>query len=387
MNWNEWDVWDEWIGRILQQMFFMRWQNRLTSTLNIEYPIVQAPMLGITTPEMVAAISNAGGLGSLPVGGLSPETTLSLIKAVKALTSRPFAVNLFTFPHPSPASGPMLDNMRQFLDVLAEKYEVPFSVPPMESVRFYSYKEQIGILVQEKVPVVSFTFGIPDDESIMTLKNAACRLIGTATCVEEALLLENKFVDVITAQGFEAGGHRGSFITDNDPPLVGTFALVPQVADAVQLPVLAAGAIADGRGIMAALLLGAMGAQIGSAFLACHESQAGNAHKHILQNASAIDTTLTRSYTGRWARGINNAFMKAVKQSGLEIPAYPFQLQLTMPFRSHAQKMEMTDLLVMWAGQAASKAVRKSAAEIFQSLVQQTEKVAQKSSMTGELNR
>lgn len=351
----------------------MRWQNRLTTLLRIEYPFVQAPMLGITTPAMVAAISNAGGLGSLPVGGLSADVTRSLIKETKALTNKPFAVNLFTHTNPDSIDESSFDSMQQFLVTLAANENIPYTAPIAENLAFFSYHDQIDILAQEKIPIVSFTFGIPDDDSIITLKNSGARLIGTATCVEEALLLETKFIDVVTAQGAEAGGHRGSFINGKNPPMIGSLSLIPQIVDAIRLPVLAAGGIADGRSMVAAFILGSQGVQVGSAFIASHESAAVNAHKHIVQNSSATASVLTRSFSGRWARGIQNKLMESVEGSGLTIPAYPIQQRLIAPLRIYGQQAEQTDLIAMWAGQSASRAIRKSSNEIFQTLIKQAE--------------
>jgi len=351
----------------------MKWHNKVTSLLNITYPVVQAPMLGITTPEMVAAVSEAGGLGSLPVGGLSADQTRELIRAVKSLTSKPFAVNLFAHSVPSSIDAAAFTAMQEFLTSFAAVNDITYVPPVQEMLRFHTYHDQIDILLSEQIPSVSFTFGIPEDEHIATLKNRGARLIGTATCVEEALLLDNKFVDVITAQGAEAGGHRGTFITEGNPPMIGTMSLVPQIVDAIRRPVLAAGGIADGGTMMAAMMLGAQGVQVGSAFLVCNESSAPNAHKHRIQNASSSDAVLTKNFSGRWARGIENKLMRAIGESGLATLPYPYQQSLTASIRSFAQQKDLTDFATMWAGQSASKAVRKPAAAIFQLLIQQAQ--------------
>ena len=351
----------------------MKWHNKVTSLLNISYPLVQAPMLGITTPAMVAAISESGGLGSLPVGGLSADQTRELIRAVKTLTNKPFAVNLFAHSIPSGIDAAAFTAMQQFLTSFAAANDITYMPPVQNMLRFHTYHDQIEILLSEQIPAVSFTFGIPEDEHIAALKNRGSRLIGTATCVEEALLLDNKFVDVITAQGAEAGGHRGTFITEGIPPMIGTMSLVPQIVDAIRRPVLAAGGIADGSTMMAAMMLGAQGVQVGSAFLVSNESSAPNAHKHRIQNASASDAVLTKNFSGRWARGIGNKLMSAIDESGLTTLPYPYQQSLTASIRSFAQQKDLTDYATMWAGQSASKAVRKPAASIFQMLIQQAE--------------
>lgn len=350
----------------------MKWHNKVTSLLHITYPVVQAPMLGITTPSMVAAISNAGGLGSLPVGGLSPDQTLALIKEVKALTNKPFAVNLFA--HTIPAVDQVaFTAMKEFLAAFAAENGIAYVPPVPGQLRYYTYHDQIELLISEKIPVVSFTFGIPEDDHIADLKNRGARLIGTATCVEEALLLDNKFVDIITAQGSEAGGHRGTFITEGTPPLIGTMSLIPQVADAIRRPILAAGGVCDGSTMMAAMILGAQGVQVGSAFLVCNESSALNAHKHRIQNAASNEAILTKNLSGRWARGIETKLMRAIAASGLPTLPYPVQQSLTAPIRSFAQQNDLPDYQTMWAGQSASRAVRRPAAAIFQSMLEQAQ--------------
>lgn len=351
----------------------MKWHNKVTSLLNITYPVIQAPMLGITTPEMVAAVSNAGGLGSLPVGGLSADQTRELIRAVKEQTNKPFAVNLFAHSNPVYIDPLAFSAMQQFLTTFAAAHEIAYVPPVLELLKYNTYHEQVDVLLSEKIAVVSFTFGIPEDEYIATLKNRGARLIGTATCVEEALLLDNKFVDIITAQGAEAGGHRGTFITDGPPPMIGTMSLVPQIVDAIRRPVLAAGGIADGSTMMAAMMLGAQGVQVGSAFLVCNESTAPVSHKHRIQNASSSDAILTRNLSGRWARGIENKLIRAISESGLTPLPYPVQQSLTASIRSFAQQKDLTDFNTMWAGQSASKAVRKPAAAIFQTFIEQAQ--------------
>lgn len=350
----------------------MNWDNEITARLNLRYPLIQAPMLGITTPEMVIAIAEQGGLGSLPVGGLSPESSLQLIRKVKAKTNRPFAVNLFT--HDIPAIDlNETDAMQDFLEGLSEKYYLGYERQDVASFKFYSYKEQIALLIQEKIPVVSFTFGIPDDASIEQLKANGSILIGTATSVKEALLLEEKGIDMITAQGIEAGGHRGSFLDEETLPQIGTLALVAQTYEAVKVPVIAAGGIYNGKTIKAAFALGATGVQIGSAFLASEESLAIPAFKQALQHISETDTVLTRSFSGRWARGIKNTFMKAMDEAGISIPVYPVQNSLTTQLRAYAQKKDNIQFTNLWAGQAAAKAQQTTSSAIFQDLVRQVE--------------
>jgi nitronate monooxygenase len=350
----------------------MDWQNKLTQLLGITYPVIQAPMLGVTSPAMVAAISNAGGLGSLPVGGLSPEKTRQLIQEVKSSTDKPYSVNLFAHAIPDMDIAEA-EVMRRNLNALIENNELQADIPNLENLTFYNYKEQIAILIEEKVPVVSFTFGIPDDTSIAEMKQHGIVLIGTATCTEEAILLAEKNIDAIVLQGIEAGGHRGSFI-GGDVPQVGLMALVPMALKAVNIPLIASGAINSGATVKAAFALGATAVQIGTAFITAHESLAIASYKEALATAKDTDTKLTRAFSGRWARGIKNEFMEYVETSGLSTPPYPIQNSLTGPLRADAQNKDNKAFTNLWSGQAAALSANKlSSAEIFNNIIRETE--------------
>ena len=350
----------------------MQWNDEFTKRVGVSYPVVQAPMLGVTTPEMVAAVSNAGGLGSLPVGGLSPEKTRTLIQQTQRLTNKPFAVNLFTnsIPHFDCDEAAV---MQEFLEKLCAEWQIPFQRQKISEFRFYSYEDQIPLLLEHDIRLVSFTFGIPDEASIRALKEKEVVLIGTATSVKEARLLKESKIDMITAQGIEAGGHRGSFLEEGPLPLVGTMTLVPEIARHTGLPVLAAGGIRDGNTIRAAFALGAVAVQIGTAFIASEEALAIPSYKTALQTATDTDTVLTRAFTGRWARGIRNKLMEAIEQSGLPIPPYPIQNSLTTPLREAARKKDNKELINLWAGQSAFGAETGPAAAIFLRLVRETE--------------
>jgi nitronate monooxygenase len=350
----------------------MNWNNPFTKLLEIKYPFVQAPMLGVTTPGMVAAISNNDGLGSLPVGGLSAEKTIELIRKTKALTNKPFAVNLFANEYETPNSDEVTA-MEKFLQDFSKVNGLPYQKESVENYSFHSYRELIGILLNEDVDAVSFTFGILDDESITALKEKKITLIGTSTSVEEALLLDEKGIDIIVAQGIEAGGHRGTFLTSEPLPKIGVMDLVPQVVKQVLKPVLAAGGISDGRTIKAAFMSGAQGVQIGTAFITSDESAAVSSYKSAILNASETDTVLTKSITGRWARGIKNKLITEIENAGIAIPAYPVQMHLTTPLRSYAMHHDNPDFISLWAGQSSGQAVMKPAAVIFNDLVKQAE--------------
>lgn len=352
----------------------MNWQNIFTQATGISYPVIQAPMLGVTTPQMVAAISNAGGLGSLPVGGLSPARTRELIRETKKLTAKPFAVNLFTHALPE-FNEQQAEEMQQFLIGLAARNNLQFTPEPLTSFKFYTYQDQIEILIEEHINIISFTFGILDDESITRLKSSGTLLIGTATSLKEARILDNIGIDMIVAQGIEAGGHRGSFIEDEPLPQTGLMSLLIQITDHIQKPVIAAGGMCNGKSINAALKLGAVAVQPGTIFVASDESLAIPAYKLILQKTTDTDSVLTRAFSGRWARGIRNQMLEAIDNSGITILPYPYQNSLTTAFRAAAQKQNNADLINLWTGQCGYTAQQKPSAEIFKWLIDDTERL------------
>jgi nitronate monooxygenase len=343
----------------------MNSDKKLTEMLGIQYPVVQAPMLGVTSPEMVAAISNGGGLGSLPLGGLTAELARKLIRQTKELTDKPFAVNLFTYT--IPAMGyETAEAMALFLKEICTVNDLAYVKPDLDQLHFHSFEEQIPVLLEENIPIVSFTFGYPGDTAIAAFKSRGISLIGTVTSVEEAVLLAGKGIDMLTVQGIEAGGHRGSFLGET-VPMTGLFTLLPQIAEVVSTPLLAAGGIYDQRTIAAAHQLGASGVQIGSLFIAADESLASDLYKTSIIQASETGTLLTRAVTGRWMRALRNKLIDLVESSGQVIPEYPIQGSLTAPIRSLAQAN--ADFLPMLAGQACSRAVKLPAAEILRKLV------------------
>ncbi len=345
-------------------------QASITDQLGIRHALIQAPMLGITTPAMVAAASEAGGLGSLPIGGLSPDKARALIRETRSLTAAPFAVNLFAHEIPA-VDGEEVRAMREFLLKFCTDEGLHCEIPVPDQFRFFTYRDQLDMLLEEDIRLLSFTFGIPDQASIEAFKSRGGILVGTATCVAEARLLAERQIDAVCAQGIEAGGHRGSFLDEGELPLVGTMALVPQIIDAVPLPVIAAGGISDGRGIRAALALGAAAVQVGTAFIACTESSAIPSYKARLQTALDTDSELTRAFSGRWARGIRNRFMEALEQAGIAVPPYPVQNTLTAQLRAAAQREDRHELSNLWAGQAVRGGVGESTAAVFGRLLQE----------------
>lgn len=348
----------------------MRFPNNISSILSIDYPIIQAPMLGVSTPEMAAAASNEGALGSLAVGGLSPEATRQLIRRTKSLTSKPFAVNLFV--HSIPAWNENdIKPMQDFLLQLATEKGYLLTPEDVSDFHFHTYHEQLDILLQEGIRFVSFTFGCLDPASISLLKKNGCLLIGTATCVEEALLLQQQRIDMISIQGFEAGGHRGTFLDNIPLPQIGLFSLLPQIKQAINIPCIAAGGINSAHTMQAAFDLGADAVQIGTAFISTQESVAIDAYKERLPYSTGNDAAITRAFSGRWARGLRNEMMQRIEASGIPVPPYPVQNSLTAKFRKLAQQANDSDYTNLWAGQSASMTNWKTTKEVINDLVRQ----------------
>lgn len=341
---------------------------RAQALLGIAHPIVQAPMAGgPTTPELVAAVSNAGGLGCFGSAYRTPEQIRDEIRAVRRLTDRPFAVNLFVegeVRRDDALIAAMIDRLRPWHEELGLQAPQPPADPQPV------FRRQVEVVLEERVPVFSWTFGIPPADIMAACRERGIVTIGTATCVREAVALADAGVDAIVAQGAEAGGHQGSFLKEGDAAPVGTLALVPQVADAVDLPVLAAGGIADARGIAAALCLGAAGAQIGTAYLPCPEAGTSAAHREALLTADDEATELTRAFSGRAARGIRNRMLEALR--GVETPAFPLQNSLTQPLRKAAAATGRAEFLSLWAGQAAALVQAEPAGELTRRLAAET---------------
>ena len=330
-------------------------ENRLTSRLGLQYPIVQGPLGGLSSERLTAAVSNFGGLGSFGAHGLKPDAIRKVLREIKGLTSKPFAMNLWVSMEDKGAFTSTEEAFQRSLAPLSKHIESvgggePFYLPH-DPIRF---DDQVQVLLDEGISVFSFIFGIPSKPILDQFRRRGIALIGTATSVDEAIALEQAGVDVVAASGFEAGGHRGSFLQPSEDSLMGTMALVPQVVDAVKLPVVAAGGIGDARGIVAALALGAEGVQMGTAFLACEESGANTLHRQALLSGAAKQTALTRGFTGRLARGIKNRLLDLLNQKEVEILPYPLQRALVRNLSAPAEKAGRSDLLPLWAGQSAN---------------------------------
>lgn len=347
-------------------------QNSLMKLLQINYPIIQAPMAGgITTTELVVAVSEEGGLGSIGAGYMSADTLREQIKEIKASTNNSFGVNIFV-PSPFETSDEAVTLMDQALQAIRDKLQMDsnlaIEVPTYEGM-VATYHKQIEVVLEESVPIVSFTFGLPTPEIVEKLKAKDITVMATATTVEEAIKIEALGIDVIIAQGSEAGGHRGNFLKGTQDSLIGLISLIPQIADRVKIPIIAAGGIMDGRGIAAALTLGASAAQMGTAFLTTEESGAHELYKQAILRASPTETTLTKAFSGKYARGISNEFMDYFEKNPTEILAYPVQNTLTQAIRSAAQEKENAEYMSLWSGQSPHLARDESVSELMNRIV------------------
>ena len=343
-------------------------RTRLTDLLGIEHPIVQAPMAGSNGSGLAIAVSEAGGLGSLPCAVLSADQVVSEVAAIRAATSNPFNVNFFC--HQPPVSDP--NRLAAWFEQLAPYYAELGIEPPSDPqlAGRGSFDDTSADLVDQlRPPVVSFHFGLPNDHLVERVKQTGATVLSSATSVAEARWLVDHGCDVVIAQGLEAGGHRGMFLDDDPRHQVGTFALVPQIVDAVDVPVIAAGGIADGRGIAAALALGADGAQIGTAFLRCPEATTGPLHRSALATATEDVTTLTNVITGRPARSIVNRLIAEIGPLNERAPAFPHAVAGSAPLRNAAEAAGSSDFSPLWAGQAAALSRELPAGELIEQLV------------------
>ena len=352
----------------------MNWKNEITEKINTDYCIIQAPMFGVTSPEMVAAATKAGSLGSLPLGDLPVEKCRDVIRATKQLSKSPFAVNLFVnhIPVLDEALKEKYGAAKKFIENLAAQHGLTVVLPAVDQISVTSYNEQVDIILEESIKVVSFTFGNLDQQTIERLKNNGVTLIGTCTSIQEAKILEASGIDILCVQGLEAGGHRGSFTVDNIPK-IGGLSLLSQVYEAVKVPLIYAGGIYNSRTLFAAKTLGAKGFQVGSLLLGSMESALKAFEKERLRNVKENEIVLTKSFSGRYARGIKNAFMEAMEQSNLILP-YPYQNKLTGDMRKAAKAIGNTDFVSIWLGQSLNGFSGGSTCEILKELITQTEK-------------
>lgn len=340
---------------------------RILDLLGIEHPIVQAPMAGPVFSDMVIAVCEAGGLGSLPCATMDEGRIRAELGIVRQATDRPFNVNFFC--HIPPA----FDAAREARwRARLRPYYVEFGLDPEMDVPVSNrtpFDAALCALVEEFRPkVVSFHFGLPETALLERVKATGAVVLSSATTVEEAVWLEDHGCDAVIAQGAEAGGHRGNFLTHDMATQIGTFALVPQVADAVTVPVIAAGGITDARGIVAALALGAAAVQIGTAYLHTPEARIAALHRKALRSERAGETALTNVFTGRPARGILNRIMREAGPLAEDAPAFPLAGGALAPLRTASEKAGSDGFMSLWAGQAARLGREMGAADLTRTL-------------------
>lgn len=340
--------------------------NSLTERLGLSLPVIQAPMAGgPTTPELVSAVGNAGGLGSLGASFMSGKAIADACEKIKARTNKAYNVNLFV-PENHNAQPEQMRQASASLD--GYRAELGLQPPPEKAPYLQPFEEQLAATLAARPQVYSFCFGIPDDDVLDRVRETGAYIIGTATTVSEAVLLEEAGVDAIVAQGFEAGGHRSTFAVPHDHAFIGLMALLPQIVDEVELPVIASGGIMDGRGIAAALAMGASAAQLGTAFLAVDESGWGEVQRQALLASRDDSTAITDAFTGKPARGLRNRFMVEAFDKHLPKVPYPAQHGLTSDLRRAAAEQGRADLMAIWAGQGVGAIRRASTADLMQRL-------------------
>ena len=338
----------------------------LTERLGINYPIIQAPMASATTPAMVVAASEAGALGSLGAAYMAPDEIRAAIRKIRQATNRPFQVNLFAPQKRYTLTDDEIDQANKPLRAIrAELGLADRNSAPEYKDRFAN---QLQVLLDEEISIMGFHFGLPDAEDLDKVKASGAVLIGCATRVSDAVALDKAGVDFVVAQGFEAGGHQGTFHCEEEPSMIGLMALIPQIVDAVSVPVIGAGGLMDGRGLAAALALGASAGQLGTAFLPSPESRAHDVHKKLLLDGAQDGTRVTRAFSGRPARGLVNRMMEEIDALPNQILPFPYQHSLTTEIRSVAGEQKRSDFLSMWAGQGAKMVRDLSTGEIVNAL-------------------
>ena len=325
----------------------------LQTLLGIELPIIQAPMAGVQDSRLAIAVSNAGGLGSLPCAMLTPDAMRQELAHIAAHTTRPYNVNFFC--HAPPRSNAQRETgWRAVLAPYYRELELDLAAVPAGALRTPFGADAADVLDDFKPAVVSFHFGLPSADLLARVRAGGSKIFSSATTVDEARWLEAHGVDAIIAQGLEAGGHRGIFLSDDLSTQVGTFALLPQIVQAVALPVVAAGGIADAKGVAAAMALGAAGVQVGTAYLLCPEATTSAVHRAALRSEAARHTAVTNLFTGRPARGIVNRLMRELGPVSTAVPDFPLASSALASLRAKAESQGRDDFSPLWSGQNAS---------------------------------
>jgi len=335
----------------------------IAEQFDLELPVIQAPMAGSQGSALAIAVSNAGGLGSLPCAMLGPDQIRNELRVITAATSKPYNVNFFV--HRLPQRDEAREAAwRKLLAPYYAEFGIDPSAIPSGPARMPFSDDAADVLEEFKPRVVSFHFGLPSETLVARVKQWGAKVLSSATTVDEARWLEARGADAVIAQGFEAGGHRGSFLSDDLSTQVGTFALVQQIAKAVQVPVIAAGGIADAKGVRAAMQLGAAAAQVGTAYLLCPEATTSALHRSALKSDAAAVTALTNVFTGRPARGIVNRLMREIGPMNAGAPAFPLAASAIYPLRMKAEAQGRSEFSSLWAGQNARGCRELSAAAL-----------------------
>jgi nitronate monooxygenase len=339
----------------------------LRTLLGVEYPIVQAPMAGVQNSALAIAVCNAGGLGSLPCALLSTAVMREELGRITAQTRHPYNVNFFchTAPTPDPAREAA---WRKALAPYYRELGLDPNATPAGAARTPFSREAADVLAEFKPPIVSFHFGLPAADLLARVKSWGATVLSSATTIDEARWLEANGADVIVAQGAEAGGHRGMFLSDDVTTQVGTMALLPQVVAAVKVPVIAAGGIGDARGVAAAMALGAAGVQVGTAYLLCPEATTSALYRAALKTDAARQTAISNVFTGRPARGIVNRLIRELGPISADAPAFPLAATAVVPLRAEAERRGLTDFSTLWSGQNASGCKEIPAADLTRAL-------------------
>ncbi len=352
----------------------MWYQTKASKLLGIDYPILQGPFGGnLSSVELVATASNAGGLGGYGAYTMSPEEILKVDKQIKAVTNKPYNINLWVSDTDA-IDGTVSDEQFRKAQQLFKPYfdEAGIALPEKPKPFQSRFENQVEIILHQKPPVFSFMFGIPSSEILEQCRRLGIVTVGAATTLDEAIALESAGVDLIIASGFEAGGHRPSFLASAETSTIGTFVLVQLIKEKVKTPVIAAGGIANGKGVAAALTLGADAAQIGTAFLATDESNATAIHRQMLFSDKARYTTLSRAFTGRLGRGITSRIAKELFKDQQDFLPFPLQTQCMSHLRTAAIEQQKWDMILFWGGQIAPVLKHTKAGDLIKSLIEET---------------
>jgi nitronate monooxygenase len=344
--------------------------NRIQNLFGIELPIIQAPMAGVAFSEMVIGVSEAGGLGSLACALLTADQIIEEVKVIRQQTARPINLNFFCHEPPKADAEREAVWQRVLQPYFIELGLDPTKLPSTPARAAFD-SAMCDLIAQLRPKVVSFHFGLPQKSLVARVKATGAKILSSATTVQEARWLEAEGCDAIVAQGFEAGGHRGMFLTDDISTQIGTLSLVPQVVDSVKVPVIAAGGIADARGIAAAFALGAAAVQIGTAYLLCPEARIGPLYRQALRNGGN-QTAVTNVFTGRAARAISNRMVREIGPMSKLAPDFPLASRSSAPLRAASEAKGLIDFTPMWSGQSAHLARELSAKELTQRLAQET---------------